>query len=185
MSLDVDGAATEGRALPQSAEELLPLVYDQLRTLAAARLAQEQPGQTLSPTALVHEAYLRLAGDGRSEWQDRGHFFAAAAESMRRILVENARKKRRLRHGGGLRRVELSDADHAADAPLIDLIALDEALDKFTQLDPAKAELIKLRYFAGLTAQEAADCLGITRRVADRHWAYARAWLLREIRKGE
>jgi RNA polymerase sigma factor (TIGR02999 family) len=171
-----------------AAEQLLPLVYDDLRKLAADRMAQEQPGQTLQATALVHEAYLRLvASPGRTSgapeqhWDSRGHFFAAAAESMRRILVESARKKKRQRHGGGRRRVDLQEAVSLADSPHDDLLALDEALTRLAAREPAKAELVKLRYFAGLSIDEAADLLHISRTTAKRYWAFARAWLLAEI----
>jgi RNA polymerase sigma factor (TIGR02999 family) len=173
-----------GRGEPQAASQLLPLVYDELRRLAARRLAGEAPGQTLQATALVHEAYLRLVGDdpGRP-WQGRVHFFAAAAEAMRRILVENARRKRRLRHGGGLDRVEVEPAELAAPGarPLEELLAVDAALDRLAAADPPAAELVKLRYFAGLSIAQAAEVLGISPRTADRLWAYARAWLRREI----
>ena len=168
-----------------AAEELLPLVHDELRRLAAQKLSHERPGQTLQATALVHEAYVRLVGSDDQHWDSRGHFFAAAAEAMRKILVESARRNRRAKHGGDWHRVDLADADLEINPPSIDIIAVDEALDKLARTDNAKAELIKLRYFAGLTADQAASCLGISRRVADRHWDYARAWLLREIRKGD
>jgi RNA polymerase sigma factor (TIGR02999 family) len=171
-------AAAEGD--PQAAEQLLPLVYDELRNLAAAKLAQERLGQTLQPTALVHEAYLRLvAPAGGRAWDSRGHFFAAAAEAMRRILVENARRKRRLKRGGKCERLDLADLDIAVEAPCDDLVALDEALDKLAEKHPEKAELVKLRYFAGLTVSEAARVLRISTSTADRHWTYARAWLYR------
>jgi RNA polymerase sigma factor (TIGR02999 family) len=164
---------------PHAAAELLPLVYDELRKLAAARLADETPGQTLQPTALVHEAYLRLVGaDAGAGWSRRGHFFAAAAEAMRRILVEVARRKQRVRHGGGRKRLALADLDVAADSPDEGLLALSEALDRLAAANPRAAELVKLRYFAGLTGREAAGVLGISPRKADQVWAYARAWLL-------
>ncbi len=165
------------RGDPHAAAGLLPLVYDELRRLAAHQLAHEKPGQTFQATALVHEAYLRLIGQGEEpHWDGRGHFFAAAAEAMRRILVENARRKGRLKRGGGRRRVELPEVADAA-GPDDDLLALDEALDRLAAEDPKKAELVKLRYFTGLSVEEAARCLGISRATADRHWAYARAWL--------
>ena len=163
-----------------AAEQLLPLVYDELRKLAAQRLAREAPGQTLQATALVHEAYLRLVGPADvGRWENRAHFFAAAAEAMRRILVEAARRKKRLRHGGGLRRVELP-----ADGPAItgtpeDVLAVHEALDRLAAADAQAAELVKLRYFGGLTFDQAAEVLGVSPRKAYIIWAYARAWLLR------
>jgi RNA polymerase sigma factor (TIGR02999 family) len=165
---------------PQAAAQLLPLVYDELRRLAAQKLAQEKPGQTLQATALVHEAYLRLVGTEQApQWNSRGHFFAAAAEAMRRILVESARRKRRLKRGGSRECFDLADVDLAVEAPGDDLVALDEALDRLAEEHPEKAELVKLRYFAGLTVSEAADVLGISPSTADRHWTYARAWLYR------
>ncbi len=167
---------------PSAAERLLPLVYGELRKLAAQKLAHEKPGQTLQPTALVHEAYLRLVGsDPEQSWDNRSHFFAAAAEAMRRILVERARKSKRLRHGGGRRRVDLQEAMSTADPPHDDLLALDEALTRFAAREPVKAELVKLRYFAGLSIDEAADLLRISRTTAKRYWAFSRAWLLAEI----
>ena len=173
---------------PRAAEQLLPAVYDELRRLAASKLARERP-QTLQATDLVHEAYLRVAGragDGTGEhWDSRGHFFAAAAEAMRRLLIERARKRGRLRHGGGKRRVELRDEDLAIDAPPVELLALDDALDRLAEEDAVKAELVKLRYFAGLTIEEAASMLAISRATADRYWEYARAWLFHELSKGD
>ena len=167
---------------PQAADRLLPLVYDELRRLAAQRLNHEKPGQTLQATALVHEAYLRLlGGEPAQPWNSRGHFFAAAAEAMRRILVENARRKRRLRHGGDRRRVDLDTLDLAADQPSEDVLTLDESLEKLTAEEPAAATVVKLRYFAGLTIDQTADTLGLSVRTANRHWAYARAWLYREL----
>lgn len=168
---------------PQAASQLLPLVYTELRTLAAHRLANQTPGQTLQPTALVHEAYLRLVGDpeGR-DWDSRGHFFAAAAEAMRRILVENARRKGRHKRGGSLNRCDLSDAEEMSEPEIReDLIALDEAMTRLAAVDPRSARLVELRYFAGLSIPETARILGISPRTADRLWAYARAWLLREV----
>jgi RNA polymerase sigma factor (TIGR02999 family) len=164
-----------------AADRLLPLVYDELRRLAAQKLAQEKPGQTLQATALVHEAYLRLVADQARGWDSRGHFFAAAAEAMRRILVENARRKRSTKHGGGLVRHDMDEALLAAPEPREDLLALDEALTRLAATDRVKAELVKLRYFTGLTLDEAATVLGISPATADRYWAYARAWLHREI----
>jgi RNA polymerase sigma factor (TIGR02999 family) len=158
-------------------EQLLPLVYDELRKLAAAKLSHERPGQTLQATALVHEAYVRLVGKADQRWDSRGHFFAAAAESMRRILVENFRHKRSLRAGGEWQRVELSDVEVAAPQPGVDVQALSEALDKLEARDARKATLVKLRYFAGLTNQESADALGISSATADNDWAYAKSWL--------
>jgi RNA polymerase sigma factor (TIGR02999 family) len=161
-----------------AAADLLPLVYDELRKLAAARLAADKPGQTLQPTALVHEAYLRLVGDGQPRgWDGRGHFFAAAAEAMRRILVENARRKMRKKRGGERLRVDLEAAAPAAPALDDDLLDLDDALTRLAEADPAAAELVKLRYFAGLSIPQAAEALGIGARSADRLWAFARAWL--------
>jgi len=159
------------------AAELLPLVYAELRKLAAARLAAEPAGQTLQPTALVHEAYLRLVGNGDAEWDSRGHFFAAAAEAMRRIVVEAARRKKRLKHGGEHARVDVELADLPTRLPADDLLALDEALNQLEQLDAVKARLVSLRYFAGLSIDQAADALGIARVTAHRYWTFARAWL--------
>jgi RNA polymerase sigma factor (TIGR02999 family) len=171
---------------PQAARQLLPVVYDELRRLAAQRLAQEKPGQTLEATGLVHEAYLRLIGaDEEKRWDNRGHFFAAAAEAMRRILVENARRKRSGKHGGSMVRQELDDIQLAAPELCEDLLALDEALDRLAEKDPIKAELVKLRHFAGLTVDQAAQALGISPATADRYWAYARAWLRAEITRGD
>jgi RNA polymerase sigma factor (TIGR02999 family) len=167
---------------PSAASQLLPLVYDELRKLAARRLAEEKSGQTLQPTALVHEAYLRLVeGQPDAHWNGRAHFFAAAAQAMRRILVESARRKRRLKHGGGSAREELDEASLAAPEVPEDLEALDEALTQLAAFDPRSAELVNLRYFAGLTIPQAAAILGVSPRTADFLWAYARAWLLRKI----
>ena len=161
-----------------AADRLLPLVYEELRKLAADRLRQERPGQTLDATALVHEAYLRLVGDDPAKpWDGRGHFFAAASEAMRRILVNRAREKARLRRGGGRERVDLDLGAIAGEAPDDDLIALDEALGELEIHDPVCARLVALRFFAGLGQGEAAEAMGLPRRTADRHWAYARAWL--------
>ena len=165
----------------EATDELLPLVYEELRLLAAQKLSNEPPGQTLQATALVHEAYLRLVGDDSQGWNSRGHFFGAAAEAMRRILVENARRKRRVKRGGGQHRIEFDDAVLAIDEPLDDIIALDEALNKLAEEDQEVCELVKLRYFAGLTLQQAAEILQMPHRTADRNWAYARAWLYQEI----
>jgi RNA polymerase sigma factor (TIGR02999 family) len=167
---------------PSAAAQLLPLIYDELRKLAAQKLAYEQPGQTLQPTALVHEAYLRLVADGEgTPWSGRGHFFAAAATAMRRILIERARRRRRAIHGGGLKRQELDPELIASPEPDEDLLALDKALAKLADRDPIKARLVELRYFAGVTGEEAAEILGISARTADRYWVYARAWLRREM----
>ncbi|MGE0379096.1 MAG: sigma-70 family RNA polymerase sigma factor [Planctomycetaceae bacterium] len=174
-------AISAGRA---KADELLPLVYAELRRLAGQRLAHEAAGQTLQPTALVHEAYLRLVGDEDARrWDSRGHFFAAAGEAMRRILVENARRKQRIKHGGELVRVKLLEADAPIDPDEHqNLLALDEALEAFTVQSPDKAQLVKLRYFAGLSEVEAAEILGISRPTASRWWAFARAWLFDRLR---
>ncbi|MGI8978124.1 MAG: ECF-type sigma factor [Pirellulaceae bacterium] len=166
-----------------AAEQLLPLVYDELRKLAAAKLAHEKPGQTLQATALVHDAYLRLVGDGDREqsWDNRGHFFAAAAEAMRRILIDQARQKHSDRRGGGWQRCELSDADRVTLPISDELLDLDDALTRLSSVDPQAAELVKLRVFAGLTVEEAAAIQGVSPRTAKRNWAYARAWLGREL----
>jgi RNA polymerase sigma factor (TIGR02999 family) len=169
----------------RAVDELFPLVYQELRQLAAARLSKELPGQTLQATALVHEAYLRLVGSEEQSWSGRGHFFSAAAEAMRRILIENARRKKSLRHGGGRKRVNFDAVEVTSEMPSDDLIALDEALEKLSNEDKVSADLIKLRFFAGLTMEQAANILGIPRRSADRNWAYARAWLYKEINKGK
>lgn len=160
----------------QAAEALLPLVYDELRQLAAAQLARENPGLTLNATALVHEAYLRLAGDLR--FADRRHFYIVAAEAMRRILIDHARRKRRIKHGGDRQRVPLSVAEDQCATSADNLVSLAEVLDRFAAVDPSKADLVKLRVFAGLTEEEAAAALGISRATASRYWAYARAWLI-------
>jgi len=168
----------------QAAGQLLPLVYDELRRLAAHRLAHEKPGQTLNATALVHEAYLRLTGERAEQcWNSRGHFFAAAAEAMRRILVEAARRKQADKHGGGRLRVELAEDLAAEESGSDDLMALDEALTRLERHDPDAAQLVKLRYFAGLSHQEAAEALNISRGAADRLWALGRAWLFRQLSK--
>jgi RNA polymerase sigma factor (TIGR02999 family) len=159
----------------KATDELLPIVYEELRLLAAQKQA----------TALVHEAYLRLLGDEGQTWENRAHFFAAAAEAMRRILIDNARRKRRLKRGGGQEKVDLSDAEPATNGPDDDLLALDEALEKLARIDKVKADLVKLRFFAGLTGEQAAKVLGISHNTADRYWAYTRSWLHLEITKGE
>jgi RNA polymerase sigma factor (TIGR02999 family) len=167
----------------QAADQLLPLVYDELRQLAAEKLAQERPGLTLQATGLVHEAYLRLVGaDADQQWDGRGHFFAAAAEAMRRILVENARRKRRLRHGGGRARLDLDQVEACDPGRSGELLALDEALDRLAAEEPTAAEVVKLRYFAGLTLEQVAQALNLSLRTVNRHWAYAKAWLFGELR---
>jgi RNA polymerase sigma factor (TIGR02999 family) len=167
---------------PSAAEQLLPLVYDELRKLAAAKLANEKPGQTLQATALVHDAYIRLVDVEKAQhWNSRGHFFAAAAEAMRRILVEKARREKRLKRGRDLQRVELDAVQITIDGPGTDILALDEGLTELGKKKPEIMELVKLRYFAGLTVDEAANALGIASSTADRHWTYARAWLYRRL----
>lgn len=182
---------------PSAAEQLLPLVYDELRKLAAARLAQEKPGQSLQATALVHEAYLRLvaspgrdtssashgreSGEAEQHWNSRGHFFGAAAEAMRRILVDQARRKREVKHGGELQRVAIDGLEPIAAGPSDDLLALDESLGRLEALDPLAASVVKLRYFGGLSMPEAAESLGIPLRTAERNWTYARTWLHRDL----
>ncbi len=170
-----------------ASEELLPVVYEELRRLAAQKLSQESPGQTLQATALVHEAYIRLIGSNNPNWDNQGHFFAAAAEAMRRILIDNARRKKSLKAGGDHQKVSLDGAiaDPKNDMPVDDLILLDEALDKFTQTDEQKADLVKLRYFTGLTGEQAAKVLGISQNTADRYWAYAKSWLRLEMVRGD
>jgi len=169
-----------------AADELLPLVYDELRRLAARKMSQESPGQTLQATALVHEAYIRLVGSESHNWSSRTHFFAAAAEAMRRILIDNARRKKSIKCSGGRHRIDLSEAAPAGDSQthLDDVIALDEALEKLSAKDKVKADLVKLRYFAGLTCEQAAEVLGISHNTADQYWAYARSWLRLEITRG-
>ncbi len=168
---------------PQAADELLPLVYSELRKLAAAKMSREPAGQTLQATALVHEAWLRLGGDQQPTWQNRAHFFASAAEAMRRILIERARRRRALRHGGGLERVDVDDPALGIAAPAADdeLLAVHEVLERLAQRDIRKAELVKLRYFAGLTIEQAAEVLGVSVPTAKRDWTFARAWLFQEI----
>lgn len=168
----------------KATDELLPLVYEELRLLAAQKLSREAPGQTLQATALVHEAYIRLVGDTPQSWDSRGHFFAAAAEAMRRILVENARRKKTLKRGGDQERIDLSEwvlSDESAKT-LEEIMALDEALERLERKDKLKADLVKLRFYAGLTIEQSARSLGISLTTAKTHWAYARAWLLREVR---
>jgi RNA polymerase sigma factor (TIGR02999 family) len=171
---------------PTAAEELLPLVYGELRRLAASRMARESPGQTLQATALVHEAWLRLGGDAQPAWANRAHFFAAAAEAMRRILIDNARRKQAVRHGGKLQKVSANETAFDLPADLADdneLLLINEALEAFAQHDARKAELVKQRYFVGLTIEEAAQVLGISERTAKRDWVYARTWLFNEVKR--
>jgi len=169
----------------RAADKLLPVVYEELRRLAAYKLSHEAPGQTLQATALVHEAYIRLVGSEAQDWGSRTHFFTAAAEAMRRILIDNARRKQRLKRGGGQQKGNLNDAELAIEGPSDDLIALDEALVKLASIDKVKADLVKLRYFAGLTLKQAASILHLSERTAKRHWTHARAWLYRQITGGE
>ena len=167
----------------KAAEELLPLVYEELRKLAAHKMANEAPGQTLQPTALVHEAWLRLAGGVEQKWENQRHFYAAAAEAMRRILVEKARRKNRIRHGAGLQRVDVAEIEIPTETREDQLIAMDEALSKLEQEDPAKAQVVKLRYFVGMTTQETAQTLGISVATVERQWSFAKAWLFNQIRQ--
>ena len=169
---------------PQAATQLLPLVYTELRKLAAAKMARELPGQTLQPTALVHEAWLRVSGPGHTNYQNRAHFFSAAAEAMRRILIDNARRKQAACHGGGQARVDVEETDIAAPSDDRQLLAVHEALDQLAAEDPAKAELVKLRFFVGLSVEEAAEVLGVSAPTIKRHWAYAKAWLYRQMAGG-
>jgi RNA polymerase sigma factor (TIGR02999 family) len=171
---------------PHAAAQLLPLVYDELRRLAAAKMAREAPGQTLQPTALVHEVWLRLGGDEQPPWGNRAHFFAAAAEGMRRILIDSARRKRAVRHGGELAKISADATGFDLASPAGDdeeLLLVNEAIDALAAHDPRKAELVKQKYFAGLTLEEAAELLGISLRTAKRDWAYARAWLFNEVKR--
>ena len=168
----------------KAADRLLPLVYDELRKLAAHKMVNESSGHTLQPTALVHEAWLRLVGSEQRTWQNRVHFFGAAAEAMRRILIDRARRKRAMRHGGGQKRVDVEDVEIASATADDQLLAVNEALDKLAARDKQKAELVKLRYFIGMTIEEAAQILGVSEPTAKRYWAYARAWLYHEIQKG-
>ena len=172
-----------GRGEGGASDDLLPLVYDELRRLAAARMAQEMAGQTLQPTALVHEAWLRILHDGGRVWENRGHFFGAAAEAMRRILIEGARRKSRLKRGSGQMRLNIEDIDLAAATPDDKVLMIDEALEKLEAEDPEKARVVTLKFFGGLTNQEVAESLGVTERTVERQWAYAKAWLFRSIRK--
>jgi RNA polymerase sigma factor (TIGR02999 family) len=166
----------------KAADKLLPLVYEELRRLAAKKMSLESPGQTLQPTALVHEAYIRLMGSEAQNWNSGTHFYFAAAESMRRILIDNARRKQRLKRGGGQQKIDLDEIEFAIEEPSEDIIALDEALKKLAMEDPMKADLVRLRYFAGLNMQQAAKMLGISSATADRYWSYARAWLFDRIK---
>jgi RNA polymerase sigma factor (TIGR02999 family) len=166
---------------PRAAEDLLPLVYDELRKLAAYKLAHEPPGQTLQPTALVHEAWLRLAGSENPRWENRRHFIAVAAEAMRRILIERARRRQRVRHGAGQERLDIDEIEIATPESDERLIQVHEALDQLAGEDPTKAEIVKLRFFIGLTDHEVAEVLGLSERTVDRHWAYAKAWLFRTM----
>jgi RNA polymerase sigma factor (TIGR02999 family) len=168
---------------PKAADQLLPLVYAELRRLATARMAGETPGQTLQPTALVHEAYLQLVGDPARKWEGRAHFFGAAAEAMRRILIDQARRKSALRHGGGWQRLDIEEIDLAATTSPHELIEVDEALERFAAQDKQKAELVKLRFFVGMSIAEAAEVMGISPATAKRWWAYSRAWLYQELGK--
>jgi RNA polymerase sigma factor (TIGR02999 family) len=173
--------AAIGEGNGRAGEELLPLVYDELRKLAGQRMAREQPGQTLQPTALVHEAYLRLVGSGQVEWNSRGHFFAAAAEAMRRILVDRARRRGRIRHGGGRQRIPANVDEIAADQESLDLVDLDEALRRFEKEDERMSRIVMLRFFAGLSVEDTAKALGVSPTTVKRDWAFARAWLYDEI----
>jgi RNA polymerase sigma factor (TIGR02999 family) len=167
---------------PMAADELLPLVYGELRKLAASKMARESPNQTLQPTALVHEAWLRLVGEANPKFDGRPHFFAAAAEAMRRILIDKARRKSALRHGGGQQRIDFDEVDVASPGTDDELLAINDALDKLATQNKLEAELVKLRYFVGLTLDEAAEVLGISARSADNYWAHARAWLFHELK---
>ena len=176
-------AIEQGNA--KAADELLPLVYEELRRLAAQKMARESPGQTLQATALVHEAYIRLVGSEAQNWKGRTHFFTAAAEAMRRILIDNARRKQRLKRGGGRKKIDLEDAELPIEEPSDDLIALDEAIARLAHKDKVKADLVKLRYFAGLTLEQAANILDLPERTAKRYWAHARAWLYQQVADSE
>lgn len=171
-----------GRGEERASEELLPLVYNELRRHASARMAHEAPGQTLQPTALVHEAWLRIFDGGESHWQNRAHFFGAAAEAMRRILIENARKKSRLKRGGNQRLLDVNDLEIAETTPEEKVLLIDDAVEQLQAQDPEKARVVVLKFFGGLTNQQVADSLGVTERTVERHWAYAKAWLFQTIR---
>jgi RNA polymerase sigma factor (TIGR02999 family) len=169
------------RGNPQATDELLPLVYEELRRIAAARMAQEAAGQTLQPTALVHEAWLRMVGEGARTWQNRAHFFGAASEAMRRILIDNARRKSRLKRGGDQQRIDLEDVDLAAASPDDKILMIDEALERLKAEDEEKGRIVVMKFFGGLTNQEVAQNLGVTERTVERQWAYAKAWMFRQI----
>ena len=182
VTLLLDAAAAGDR---QAAADLLPLVYDELRKLAAARMASESPGHSLEATALVHEAWLRLGGDEQPNWQNRAHFFAAAAEAMRRILVDRARRRKRIRHGGEQARVDLAEEAFLVPEEDERVLMVNDGLDRLAEVEPIKAEVVKLRFFVGLTAKEVSEVLGVTERTVERHWAYAKVWLLRHMQQSE
>jgi RNA polymerase sigma factor (TIGR02999 family) len=182
MSEVTEILAAAQRGEPPTAGRLLPLVYEELRQLAAQKLAHERPGQTLQATALVHEAYLRLVGEEERQWRNSAHFFAAASQAMRRILIDNARRKQAASHGGDWRRVNVDRLQIATEMPPDELLVVDEALERFAQVDPRAAELVRLRFYAGFSQNEVADILGVSHRMADRLWAFARAWLFAELR---
>ena len=171
------------RGEPKATEELLPLVYEELRKLASYKMAHEAAGHTLQPTALVHEVWLRLAGAENQRWQNRGHFFAAAAEAMRRILIERARRRQRIRHGGGQNRVDIDEVEIAASGSDERLLQIHEALDRLAVEDPVKAEVVKMRFFVGMADREVAEVLGLSERTVERHWAFAKLWLFRAIQE--
>jgi RNA polymerase sigma factor (TIGR02999 family) len=174
-----------GQGDPKAAEELLPLVYEELRRLAAAKMAQQPPGQTLQATALVHEAWLRLTGSTRQSWESRRHFFSAAAEAMRHILIDRVRKRQTQRHGGGQQRVDIDEIELAAPVEDDKLLALNDAIDELQKADPEKAEVVKLKFFVGLSEREAAEVLGVSERTVERRWAYAQAWLFERMERGK
>ena len=171
------------RGDPKAADQLLPLVYDELRKLAAHKMAQQPAGQTLQATSLVHEAWLKLVGSGKEHWESRRHFFCAAAEAMRHILIDRARKRFSIRHGGGQQRLDIDEAEVAAPVEHETLLALNEALDEFEKLDPAKAEVVKLKFFVGLTERETAEILGLSERTIERYWSFAQAWLFDHLER--
>ena len=174
-----------GQGDPKAAEELLPLVYEELRRLASAKMAQQPPGQTLQATALVHEAWLRLTGSTRQSWESRRHFFAAAAEAMRHILIDRARKRQTHRHGGGQQRIDIDEIELAAPVEDDTLLSLNDAIDQLQKADPEKAEVVKLKFFVGLSEREAAEVLGVSERTVERRWAYAQAWLFERMERGK